>query len=429
MLVRSVLALTCLLATICLPAVADDQADEQAQAVRAIVLYFPGPEGLDLRLADSLRLKLRRQEGWDVVDRITTQELIGVMTDSALPRSVAPGLMEWSGSQIAIYGDIAVDGDATTVTLSVINSLDGDGSLIPDTHTYTDNTERWRAVIVRQIVEDLTGQTLWSPPEQGIVAEPDTFGDPLNSAGDFDHAEQGWTPADDVAIFYEAGEEDRGAVLRIRTDLERQPYLDYLQRLRLGQLDAGDPPQIARDTSYGSLAGIEGVHVRSHWIPATPGQQYWLVADVKCQANQTFFPRIFVKGFLDAPELADGLHETSLREMQMTPADFAELPEARRRELIAQDAGDHPERYRRQCYETYLACRNDSGEWRHFAMPIPPRGGLPDNVQWLRIDIFCYWPPGEYLIDNVFLYADPGQTAPLPEEPPRTPNVRSAPAE
>ena len=36
-----------------------------------------------------------------------------------------------------------------------------------------------------------------------------------------------------------------------------------------------------------------------------------------------------------------------------------------------------------------------------------PRGGLPENVEWLRIDIFAAWPSGEYRFDNVHLYLAP----------------------
>jgi len=38
------------------------------------------------------------------------------------------------------------------------------------------------------------------------------------------------------------------------------------------------------------------------------------------------------------------------------------------------------------------------------------------------VQIYSYWPPGEYLWDNVHVYADPRQKAPLPEVKPRTPN-------
>ena len=404
------------------PMAADEPAEAPA-SIRAIVLYFNGPDGLELELSDSLRLKLRRQTGWEVVDRITTEDVIERTIDSVLPRTIAPTLMEFTGAQIAIYGDLERDGRTVTVTVSVLSAASSEGLQGPETHTFTDDTERWRSVITTRIVETIIGRELWRPPEVGDEAEPADFGEPLNLAGDFEDAFAGWQAPDNVGIIYEDGG------VRIRTDLEREPYLEYQRQLRLGEASADNPPEIATDTSYNSIGAVEGVHVRSLWIPATSGQRYWLVADVKGRAGSAFFPRIFVKGFLDAPELADGLHEASLREMELTDEAFAQLSEAEQQELIQRDVAEHPERYRRECYRWYLACRNLTGDWHHFAAPFPPRGGLPDNVQWLRIDIFCYWPPGEYAFDNVFLYVDPHQAPPLPEEAPRTPNVRTQPAE
>ena len=77
----------------------------------------------------------------------------------------------------------------------------------------------------------------------------------------------------------------------------------------------------------------------------------------------------------------------------------------------------------KRSFRWYLACRNEEDVWKHYAAPCPPRGGLPANVQWLQIQVYAYWPPGEFRFDNVSLYKDPAQKAPLPEEPMRTPNV------
>jgi len=38
------------------------------------------------------------------------------------------------------------------------------------------------------------------------------------------------------------------------------------------------------------------------------------------------------------------------------------------------------------------------------------------------VQIYAYWPPGPFRFDNVHLYKDPRQKAPLPEVKPRTPN-------
>jgi hypothetical protein len=91
------------------------------------------------------------------------------------------------------------------------------------------------------------------------------------------------------------------------------------------------------------------------------------------------------------------------------------------------DAKRHPERYRRECWRWYMNCgaanaRRNADGWIHMAEPFPPRGGLPENVRWLQIQIYPYWPPTDYYFDNVHLYLDPQQKAPLPEEKPRTPN-------
>ncbi len=63
-------------------------------------------------------------------------------------------------------------------------------------------------------------------------------------------------------------------------------------------------------------------------------------------------------------------------------------------------------------YRWYLICRSGGDDWTHAAAPFPRRGGLPAEVQWLQVQVYAYWPPGEYLFDNVWLYTDPRQQAP-----------------
>ena len=218
-------------------------------------------------------------------------------------------------------------------------------------------------------------------------------------------------------------------MLRIRTDLERQPWLDYQEAIKRGQKPA-TLPAIKSDTSDASLAGHEGVHFNSQWIPAQPGKRYWLVADFKnAEKNKPAEPKIFVKGFRRTPDAFDGLPEQSLYELGLTPETFAQLEPAARRQLITEDAKKNPMRYLRECYRWYLDCPNKTGDWQHYAAPFPPRGGLPDEVEWLQIQIFCAWPADDqYRFDNVFLYADPNQAAPLPEAARRTPNAPKRPA-
>jgi len=392
----------------------------------AIVVDFVSEEGrLGEQLTDSLRLRLRRHEDYDVIDRITTQELTGPLPADT-PQPALAELMAQAGATVALCGSVTSDDGVVTADVSF---LDGTDPRAPASwrRSFSDDTQRAGGLIARQIVEAIRNEAEWTPPEYGDEAEPDNFAEPLNANGSFDDGAAGWDAADNVATFIEAGPEGRGQVLRVRTDLAREPWLAYRRELRAGEADPADPPEIAADSSYGSLAAAEGVHFASEWIPATAGMRYWLVADCSATSSGIFFPKVFVKGFIDAADQADALPEQSLDERGLSPDNFAAIGAQERADLIAADAADHPERYRRECYRWYLACHNESGKWLRAAAPFPPRGGLPDNVDWLQIQIYCYWPAGEYLWDNVHLYADPNQDAPLPEEPARTPG-RDGPA-
>jgi len=193
--------------------------------------------------------------------------------------------------------------------------------------------------------------------------------------------------------------------------------------IRLGGADPNKPPKLEKNTSYhNSVAALEGVHYRSDWIKATPGRRYWLAADMKGKSSGIFFPKIFIKGFSEWADRADGLPEKSLVERKMTPESFAKLPAERQKKIIAEDAGKYPDRYRRESFRWYLACRNEEDQWKHYAAPFPPRGGLPRNVDWFQVQVYAYWPPGAFLFDNVHVYADPNQKAPLSEEKARTPH-------
>ena len=367
------------------------------------------------QIADSIRLRLSRHGEFDVVDGLTTRDLSGPVGASTKAENVRK-LMDQAAVTVSIYGTVDKDAGGVKADVRCLEISDGAKSL-EHARTFTDSTERARGEIARQVVQLITGADEWVPPQYGDEAEPKQLGKPLNTNGDFEKAHAGWDHPDNVSTFIEKGEGTRGGILRVKTDLDRDPWLEYTRNIRLGLADPTKPPAIKRDTSYGSVAGLEGVHYRSDWIKATPGQRYWLVADHKGPGGA----KVFVKGYRDAADQADGLPELSLVELKMTAAVFAKLPADQQKKLIADDAKAHPERYRRECYRWYLNCAESKGQWKHFAAVMPPRGGLPANVQYFQIQIYSYWPPGEYLWDNVHLYADPNQKAASPEEKPRTP--------
>jgi hypothetical protein len=373
------------------------------QRVCVVVFDFQGPGGADL--ADRVRLRLGRHEDCQVVDALTLRTLGQPPALQTDPRSVTEMMHRLAG-QVALWGEVrSTDGSLAAIVRCVDRSKPSvERQWV---NTFSSSGERASAEIARQIVETLRAKAEWTPPQSGQETEPNNFGAALNVNGDFEQGAAGWERPDGVSTFLLDGPPGRGKVLKIRTDLAREPWLDYRRKLLLGQADPSAPPQVPRDVSLKSVAATEGVHYCSDWITAEPGRRYWLTADVQCRTTSEAFPRIFVKGFADMSASADGLPQRSLAERNLTPQAFAALPEARRKELIAEDVCLHGDRYRREVYHWYLACRNERGDWTHMAAPFPPRGGLP-----------------EYLFDNVVLDADPRQQAPLPEAPARTPGAR-----
>ena len=372
---------------------------------------------LGVQLADSARLRLARHTDCEVVDRLTTEEFADALPASTGVEEVIKLLTGSLGANVGLYGTVEQKGASVRAEVRCVD-LTSPGKPKCWKMTFSDATERASAVIAREIVEALRGEAEWAPPQYGDEAEPKNFGKPLNKNGDFESGSDGWDKPDNAGTFIAGGPDRRGKLLRVRTDLARDPWLAYRRALLLGKADPARPPKIARDTGYGSVAGLEGVHYCSEFIKATRGQRYWLLADHSGPGGA----KVFVKGFRRTESAPDGLPESSLAELGLTPDEFARLPEAKRRELIAADAKKNPQRYLRECWRWYLNCAGSRGKWTHFAAPFPPRGGLPEGVEFLQIQIYSYWPPGVYLWDKVHLYKDPNQKAPLPEEKPRTPN-------
>ena len=387
--------------------------------IHVVVFDFACRDGdYGKKLSDSIRLRLARHKIFSVVDSLTTRDHLKSAAANADRKAIISLMKDKLLVTIGIYGTVSVSGAKVTAEIACINFTNPAGSA-DWTKTFSDSTQRARGLIARGVVEKITGQAEWTPPQYGDEDEPKEFGKPLNVNGSFDKGHTGWDAPDNAGTFIEDGPRGRGKVLRIRTDLERDKWYEYRRKLRLGLASPRNPPKLKRDTSYGSVAGLEGVHYRSDWIDAKGGQRYWLTADKKGPGA-----KIFIKGFLDWSGQASGLPESSLSRLGLTPEKFADLPRKKQQALIKADAKAHPARYRRECYRWYLNC-GGSGGWKHHAAPVPPRGGLPGHVRWIQIQVYSYWPPGEYLWDNVHLYKDPRQTAPLPEVNSRTKNYKT----
>lgn len=395
-----------------------NQAAPAAPARVFIVVFdFTGPDELGPRLADSVRLGLAPyKQQFEVIDQLTTQESSKPFGFEADIKEVGQLMREQFAASIGVFGTVTKTGDKLEAKVRFVNLLPSAPEPV-ESETFSDDTERARAIIAGRIIEKITGQARWKPPEMGDQTEPKAFGKPENTNGDFESGHRGWDRPEGVSTFLEKGPACRGTILRMKNDLARDPWLEYRRDLLLKNRTPDNPPQIAHDTSYGSVAGLEGTDYTSEFFKCTPGQRYWLIADGKgpCAA------KIFIKGWKRTEHAQDGLSESALKELGLTPEQFAAMSPERRKQLIEQDLAKNPMRYLRECWRWQLSTKG-SNEWTHYAAPFPPRGGMPKDVEFLHIKILTYWPPGENLWDNVNVYKDPNQTAPTEESKARTPN-------
>ena len=390
--------------------------DAISEKTYVTVFNFHGVSGQEL--ADSVRLQLRRDSRFDVLDRLSTQEASGPVPFDVDPKK-ASELMRRLASHLAICGTVNTAGEARQVSVTFFQA---EPEIRQWRRVFNNASERWLAKVSADIVKEIREMEDWAPPQYGDEQEPTNFGVPINAGGDFERTNIGWEKLDGVSTFIQPDSQRGGKVLVVRTDLARDSWIAYRRSILIGQAKA-EPPHIPRDISYASVAGLEGIHFRSLWVKATTGKRYWLTADALMPGGKC---KVFIKGFHSTPAGMDGLPESSLGSLGITAEQFAAMNARKQKTLLMNDAEDHPMRYLRECYRWYLNCRGAPGKWQHFAAPFPPRGGLPPDVQWLQIQIYACWPPGTYRFDNVNLYVDPRQTEPLPEERARTPGKGSS---
>ena len=109
------------------------------------------------------------------------------------------------------------------------------------------------------------------------------------------------------------------------------------------------------------------MHVYSDPIPVVPGKTYRVEIDYRCKSTDLFFPKLFFRGWADVE-------------------------------------GDS-----RIVYDGYLSLRSlkNTGQWKRSArlLTVPkPEEIHGRKIEYLKLMIFAYWPPGDYYFDNVGLY-------------------------
>ena len=217
--------------------------------------------------------------------------------------------------------------------------------------------------------------------------------------GDFSvsqgEAPVGWTRPDKLTVFWEeGGVHGKGKYLRMDTDVYRSEWEAH--RKNPGQPLKKTPTS---GTKYDTVGGTAGVAVYSEPIRVDAGGCYRVSYDVKGQGE----PFIFVLGYWKCgPEQLKDLGEKIF---------FKPVPEGPSFSLVAFGTSGEEKRQPRagdfiQCYRRRVVARIPGGKeqtWRHYETVLQFPEDSP--VQVALLELYAYWPPGEYGFDNIRVQA------------------------
>jgi len=200
-----------------------------------------------------------------------------------------------------------------------------------------------------------------------------------------------WQATDGLTTFWIAGGSNGKRCLRIYTDVLDAQWKAREDEVRAAVAAAteragGDPQKLPKTplppapervpTSppyYNTVAGLHGVHYRCEYVKVQPRAIYRFAIDARAEAEGE--PKVFVKGFYDHKlKTADG-YET----------------------------------VRRDAYHSHMILDPCDRQWRRYARELHPwlskstLGGKPLKPEWLQVQIYAFWKPGDYYFDNVRL--------------------------
>ncbi len=209
----------------------------------------------------------------------------------------------------------------------------------------------------------------------------------------------GWTAPDNLTVFWvDGGARGTGKCLRLDTDVYRSEWEAHRQNPAA--------PVTRTPTSglkYDTVAGTAGVAVFSHPIPVEPGRCYRVGYDVRGQGE----PFLFVLGYWRCgPEHIREMGEKSF---------FRPVPGGPSFSLVAHGTSGEEKRPPRAgdyilCYRRRVVARfppGAEGTWRRYETVLR----LPEQspIQVVLLELYAYWPPGEYWFDNVRMEAVPDE--------------------
>jgi hypothetical protein len=234
------------------------------------------------------------------------------------------------------------------------------------------------------------GKTYTQPyPDDAVNLLPNGDFEQVNEQGDGPHH---WQAIDNLVYHWaeDPAAPERGRVIRINTDVyQQQAYAwwarRYVQGLPLDQAPARRPTS---GNKYDTIAGLDGGFYWSDPIPVKPGGAYRVYVDAKGPKA-----KVFIRGYVREPQISFGDEAPAVQQVFRRARGEPET-----------DENGRPIRYRlRYTYTTWFAV-GGSDEWTtytHLQPRHPNNREITENVRWIRIMLYPYWPPGTYWFDNV----------------------------
>ncbi len=357
-------------------------AGEGVVVVLPFAVDFSEPSGTDedygQRLAFAIASKWRTIPGWKVVDRFTVAE---AMQKARLPRGcgvdrrklgeAVRGLLP---ADVAVFGSASGTGPSKTIRACMVDYRAArsvwPGQLVLD-KTYKMTYWTDLRFILEDAVSAATGHVFTHPSEDLAILDPASLA--------------AWKRNPNLVANASFEQGDSGRLARwegvIESHRYRPPWTDepaaavQEDRTRMilwSPAPNGSGGKALQFAMPSSVAGMHGLACYSDWIEAKAGCRY------RCEVTYasrgpTFLP--FVKGYA----------------------------------LVGSPGEDEPQRrevYRRQ----FPKLQSTGGAWRTAVVDfvpsvVPPTGGHrePYNLQWLRVDLYCYWPEGRLWVKQVGL--------------------------
>jgi len=192
-----------------------------------------------------------------------------------------------------------------------------------------------------------------------------------------------WDPTDGLGIFWVPGGSDGKRCVKLYTDVLDEQWVKWNDKVlkiveEASKRTGGQPQKLPKNPVpdaphraptappyYDTVAGLHGIHYRSGMVKVAPGAIYRVSVDARADTHGE--PKVFTKGFF-------------------------------RWRGLMRNAGRAP--------MTLYGCGK---QWKRFARVFTPAdwkstlNDKPVSPEFLQVQLYAYWPVGNYYFDNVRL--------------------------